>query len=60
VVAVLAGGNRILAGDPAVDEIEGLVPGVVGLVGGSGRLGSPGLLDALKDLCEELYSRETQ
>jgi hypothetical protein len=54
VVAVLSGGDGILPGDSAVDEIKCPVPGVVGLVGGGRRLGSSGLLDALKDLGEEL------
>ena len=54
VVSVLSGGNGIFAGDTPVDQIKGLVPGVVGLVGGGGRLRGPGLFDALQDLGEEL------
>jgi hypothetical protein len=57
VVAILSGGDGILPGDSSVDEIEGLVPGVVGLVGGGGRLGSPGLLNTLEDLCKELQNK---
>mmetsp|Transcript_22203 Transcript_22203/g.54982 ORF Transcript_22203/g.54982 Transcript_22203/m.54982 type:complete len:371 (+) Transcript_22203:192-1304(+) len=55
VVAVLAGGNAVLPSDSAIDQVKGLVPGVVGLVGGGGRLGSSGLFDALENLSEEVF-----